>query len=154
MGRMYTTEVNAVAVTAAQDFFEVNAPSDGVVVIHSAFIGQTSDAGDAAAEILGVQISRTDNSVAGSGGSVVTARPHEVGDSAFGGTTEVNNTTQTTVTTELRSEAFNVQAGWFYQPAPGERIVISPSGTVVVEITVPADSLTMHGSITFEEIGG
>jgi len=151
---MYTTEVSAIAVTAAQDFFEINAPADSAVILHSCFIGQTSDVGDAAAEILGVQISRTTNGVAGSGGTVVTARPHAVGDSAFGGTTECNNTTQTTTTTEIVSEAFNIQAGWFYQPAPDERIVISPSTTLVIEITAPTDSLTMHGRVTFEEIGG
>lgn len=153
MGRMYTAEVNAVAVTAAQDFFEINAPADAIVVLHSCFLGQTSDAGDAEAEMLSVQISRV-GGTAGSGGSSPTVNPHQLGDSAFGGTVEANNTTQVGTPVELYSETFNVQAGWYYVPTPEERFIISPSGGIVVEITAPADSLTMSGRITFEEIGG
>lgn len=154
MGRMYTASVGAVAVTAAQDFFELVAPSDAVVVIHSIYIGQYTDAGDSEAEMLPVQINR--NTASGSGGSALTARPHEVGDAAFGGTVEANNTTQAGGTeTVLVQEAFNIQAGWFYKPTPEERIVLSPSGQIVVELPVaPTDSITMQGSITFEEIGG
>ena len=154
LGRMYTAQISAIAVTAIQDFIEVNCPSDAVVVIHSIRIAQYSDVGDAAAEMLPVQISRSTGS-AGSGGTVPTARPHNVGTAAFGGTVEVNNTTQAGTTVVLLSEAFNIRSGWFYNPPPDERVVISPSGIVVVELPVaPADELTMEGSITFEEIGG
>ena len=154
LGRMYTAQVSAVAVTNIQDFFEVNAPADSVVVIHSIRIAQYSDVGDAAAEMLPVQISRSTGS-AGSGGTIPTARPHHLGDAAFGGTIEVNNTTQAGTTVVLLSETFNIRSGWFYNPAPDERMVVSPSGIVVVELPVaPADELTMEGSITFEEIGG
>jgi len=153
MGRIYTASVS-VAVTAIQDFFEVNAPADAAVAIHRIFIGQSSDAGDAQAEMLRVQISRS-TGTAGSGGSVPTARPHEVGSPAYGGTVEANNTTQAGTTTVLFEEAFNVQAGWYFVPTPEERIIISPSGVLVVELpAAPADSLTMEGSITFEAIGG
>lgn len=154
LGRMYTAQVSAIAVTAIQDFFEVNAPADSAVVIHSIRIAQYSDVGDAAAEMLPVQISRSTGS-SGSGGTTPTARPHNLGTVAFGGTVEVNNTTQATTTTVLLSDAFNIRAGWLYNPPPDERMVISPSGRLVVELPVaPADELTMEGSITFEEIGG
>lgn len=152
MGRIYSASVSA-GVTAIQDFFELNAPSDAIVKIHSITLGQNLDYGDAAAEGLRVQISRATGS--GSGGSTPTARPHNVGDSAFGGTVEANNTAQGTGTTVLVEDAFNVQAGWFYRPTPEEMIIISPSGRIVVELPVaPTDSLTISGSITFEEIGG
>ena len=154
LGRIYTAQVSGIAVTAIQDFFEVNCPSDAVVVIHSIRIAQYSDVGDAAAEMLPVQISRSTGS-AGSGGTVPTARPHQVGTVAFGGTVEVNNTVQAGTTVVVLSDAFNIRSGWFYNPPPDERVVISPSGIVVVELPVaPADELTMEGSITFEEIGG
>ncbi len=153
MGRMYTAVFNDVAVTAIQDLFELNAPADAVVVLHSVTIGQSSDAGDGQAEMLSVQISRCTGS--GSAGSTPTAQKHNVGDAAFGGTVEANNTTQGATATPIFSEAFNVQAGWFYRPTPEERIILSPSGRIVVELPVaPADALTMSGSITFEEIGG
>ena len=154
LGRMYTAQVSGIAVTAIQDFFEVNAPADSVVVIHSIRIAQYSDVGDAAAEMLPVQITRS-TGASGSSGTTPTARPHHLGDAAFGGTVEVNNTTQATTTVVVLSDAFNIRAGWLYNPPPDERIVISPSGILVVELPVaPADELTMQGSITFEEIGG
>ncbi len=105
--------------------------------------------------MLRVAISRAGVAVAGSGGSVPTAVPHNVGDVAFGGTVEVNNTTQASAATPIHEDTFNIQAGWFYRPTPEERIVISPSGILVVELPVaPADSITMSGTITFEAIGG
>lgn len=154
MGRMYTASFEAVAVTAIQDLFELNAPADAAVVLHSFEIGQTSDAADAEAEMLRCTISRAPTA-SGSGGTAATARPHNEGDAAFGGTVEVNNTTQATGTVVIKPIPFNVQAGCIYQPTPEERIVISPSERLVVELpAAPADSLTMSGSITFEAIGG
>lgn len=155
MGRMYTASFTGTSVSALQDLFEINAPSDAVVVIHSIRLGQSSDAGDAEAELLRVVLSRSDTTTPGSGGSAVTARPHEVGDAAFGGTVEKNNTTQAATTTGILADTWNVQAGWFYQPTPEERIVLSPSGIFVVELpAAPNDAITMEGSITIEEIGG
>lgn len=153
LGRMYTASFEEVAVSAIQDLFELNAPSDSVVVIHKCIITQESDAGDAEAEMLRMTIQRAGTS--GSAGSTATARPHHVGDAAFGGTVEVNNTTQAGTLTVLHAEAFNVQLGWIYDPSPEERIIVSPSGRVVFSINdAPADALTMSGILIFEEIGG
>jgi len=153
MGRLYSASFDAVAVSAVQDLFEVSAPADAVVVVHSVWVGQTSDAGDAQAEMLRVTIERAATS--GSLGTTPTARPLEVGDPAFGGVVEANNTTRAGTLTLLQSLPFNVQAGLFYQPTPEERIVISPSGILVVGLpAAPADSLTMSGTIIFEEVGG
>ena len=153
-GRMYTASVGAVAVSAVQDLIEVNAPADSVVIIHAIYLGQTSDVGDAAEEILQVQISRSTGS-AGSGGSTPTARPHQGGDAAFGGSVEMNNTTQAGTITVLHDDAFNIRVGWQYLPPPEQRFIISPSGTLVLELPVqPADAITMDISVVFEEIGG
>jgi len=152
MGRMYTANVS-VSVSAVQDFFEIVGPSDAITVIHKVTIIQSSEAGDANAEMLRVQISRS-TGTSGSGGSTLTPRPHEEGDSAYGGTVEANNTTQATTTTVVVEDGFHTQAGWVWRPDEGP-IVISPSGRVVVEIpAAPSGAITMQGSITFEEIGG
>lgn len=153
MGRVYVATFDQVAVTVAQDLFELNAPADAAVIVHSVTITQESDAGDAAAEMLPILLHR--GSTSGSGGSVPTPAPFSVGDPAFGGTVEANNTTQSTEGTNLHAEGFNVQVGFYYMPPPEDRIVISPSGRLIVELqAAPADSLTMNGSIVFEEIGG
>lgn len=151
-GRMYSVTFEEVAVTAVQDFFEINAPATAVVVLHSVSVSQSSDAGDAQSEMLNILYHR--GSTSGSGGSVPTARPMLVGSAAFAGTVEVNNTTQSTEGVILRSETFNVLAGYVWQPTPEERIVIAPSGRLIIELqTAPADSLTMSGTAVFEAIG-
>lgn len=150
MGRMYSAVFEEVAVTAAQDLFEINAASDSVVVVHSLEISQSSDTDS---EQLNLLIHR--GSTSGSGGSSVTARPMEAGDAAFGGTVEANNTTQSSEGNIIHSAAFNVLSGYVFVWTPETRPVVSPSGRLIIELqTVPADSLTMSGTVVFEEIGG
>ncbi len=150
-GRVYTAVFEEVAVSVAQDLFELVAPATGVVVVHSVTISQSSDAGDAQAEMKNILIHR--GTATGSGGTTVTPSPHNVGSAAFGGVCEANNTTQSAEGTFLWSEGFNVQIGFFYMPPPEDRIVIPPSGLFIVELQVaPDDALTMSGNIVFEEI--
>lgn len=153
MGRVYSASFEEVAVTAVQDLFEVVAPADATVSIHSVTITQSTDAGDAQAEMLPILIHR--GTATGSGGSSVTASPLSVGDTAFGGTVEANNTSQSVEGTFLHAEAFNVQIGFYYLPPPEDRPVVSPSALFIVELqAAPSDSITMSGTVVFEEIGG
>ena len=153
MGRMYAVVFEQVAVTAAQDLFEINAPADAIVVLHSCTISQSSDAGDSESEQLAILFHL--GSTSGSGGSAPTARPLELGTVAFGGTVEANNTTQSTEGIFLHAESFNVMAGFAYRPTPEERIIISPSDRLIIELqAAPADSLTMDGVAIIEEVGG
>lgn len=152
MGRMYSAVFNRVAVTVVQDLFELIAPADAILKIHEIHISQSSDAGDSESEQLSVLLHR--GTATGSGGSSVTPRPLEVGDSAFGGTCESNNTTQSVEGNQLSSHDFNVMSGLDIVYTPETRPVISPSALFIVELqAAPADSLTMSGTLVFEEIG-
>lgn len=153
MGRIYSASFEEVAVSAAQDLFEVVAPSDAAVIVHSVTITQSSDAGDAQAEMLPILIHR--GTATGSGGTTVTPSPLQVGDTAFGGTVEANNTSQSVEGTFLHAEAFNVQIGFYYLPPPEDRPVVSPSALFIVELqSAPSDAITTNGTVIFEEIGG
>ena len=150
MGRMYSVTFEEVAVSAVQDLFEINAPSDAIVVVHGFEISQSSDTDS---EQLNLLVHR--GSTSGSGGSTPTPAPMEVGDAAFGGTVEANNTTQSTEGTIIHSAAFNVLNGYVHWWTPETRPAISPSGRLIIELqTAPADALTMSGVVYFEEIGG
>jgi hypothetical protein len=151
MGRVYTASFTAVAISVAQDAFEITAPAVGSVIILSCHIGQYSDAGDTESELLPVNITRYATS--GSGGSTPTARPHHPSNPAFGGSVEVNNTTQGGTPVVVLSDVFNVQAGWFYKPSHEERIFIASGAILAIELPVaPADAITAAGSITFMEL--
>lgn len=155
MGRIYTAQFTDVAVTAIQDLFELVAPSDGIVVIHDLHLSQKSDVGDSAEEILNVQMT-SGQTTSGSEGSSVTPVPKEVGDAAFGGTCEANNTTQAadgTIVTHY-SWDWNIRMPFDKIWTPETRPVLSPSRRMCVELpAAPGDSITMSGTITFEEIG-
>lgn len=157
---MYTAQFSAVAVTAVQDLFEVLAPADAVVKIDNWEIFQTTDTGDAAEEILRLEIVRGIGSVtSGSGGTTVTAQPVSDGDPAFGGTIEANNTTRMAAGTgtleTLQQYGWNVRMPVQTIYTPETRPVISPGNRWTLSLpAAPADSLTMSGHITFEEIGG
>ena len=153
MGRMYSATFEEVAVTAAQDFFQILAPADSAVVVHGVVISQSSDAGDAASEQLNVLVHR--GSTNGADGSTPTPTPLNLGDAAAGTVVEANNTTQGAEGPFIHSECFNVMAGLQIWLTPETRWIISPSDLFHIELqSTPADSLTMSGSVYFEEIGG
>ena len=156
MGRIYTAQFTDVAVSAIQDLFEIVAPADAIVVIHDLHLSQKSDVGDAAEEILNIQLT-SGHTTSGSGGSAPTAIPVELGDAAFGGTVEANNTTQAvsgTIVTHY-SWDWNIRGPFDKIWTPETRPILSPSCRACVELpAAPADAITMSGTITFEEIGG
>lgn len=153
---IYTVPFSAVAVTAAQDVFELVTPAAQRIAINKIILGQYTDFGDAQAEILSVEIHRG-HTVSGSGGSAATpVRLHPWGGASVV-TAEINNTTvANTGGTLVYSDTFNVAAGFFYDPPNNkqvdERIRVDGGSRLVVRITAPVDSITMNGTLIFEEI--
>lgn len=156
MGRMYTVQFNGVAVTAQQDFFEIVAPADAVVLLHRIGLSQSTEVGDAQEEGLSILL-KSGQTTSGSGGTAPTAVPRQLGDAAFGGTTEVNNTTKASTGTIVTHYAWNwnVRLPFEHVFTPEERPSLSPSQRGTVELgTTPADSITVSGYLVFEELGG
>lgn len=157
MGRMYSVEFENVAVTAAQDFFALLPADDKPIDIHAIFLSQCTEVGDAAEEMLRVKIIRGADTI-GSGGSNPTPIRLNSGDATSGISTNcrVNDTTETSGGTplDLHSESFNIRTGWAYVPTPECRIRCRESDgfTAVALIGAPADSITMSGTLIFEEL--
>ncbi len=154
MSGIYTAVFNNVAVTAIQDLFEIVAASDAVVLLHDIHLSQNTDVGDAAEEVLRIELTSGHTS-SGSGGSAPTAIPRDIGQSAFGGTVEVNNTTQASAGTIVTKYVWNwnIRVGFDKIFTPETRPRIAPGTRMCLELpAAPADSVTMSGSITIEEI--
>lgn len=150
MGIMYSASFEEVNVTAAQDLFELLVAAAAAVKVHQVTITQSSDAGDAQAEMLPILIHR--GTATGTGGTTVTPSPTNIGDPVYSGTVEANNTTQSAEGTFIHAEAFNVQIGFYYMPTPKGQFWIPPSGFFIVELqAAPNDGLLMNGTILFEE---
>lgn len=166
---VFSAAFSAVAVSAAQDLFEIVAPANSRVRLLEIDIGQYSDSGAATAdlaaaeiEIMSIAIHRG-HTVSGSGGSTVTPANVNPYGRAAGATVEANNTTvATTSGVLLWASTWHAQAGYIWRPPedmprgldPFRRhILIKPSQRLVIRITAPADAITTNGSILFEEIG-
>lgn len=155
MARVYTVSFEAVAVTAAQDFFEITPADDHPVVLLGMTIDQSSDHGDTEEEMLRYKVIRG-HATGGSGGSAPTPRPLDPGDAAAGFTAEVNNTTiaSTGTAVDLVAGAFNIRSGLaIFWPPELTPVANQGNTTIVVRLmAAPTDSLTMSGTLWIAEL--
>ncbi len=154
-GRTYSVSFSAVAVSAAQDLFEISPADDKPVEIVGIELGQSSDAGDAADELLQISIIRG-YTTSGSGGSAPTPAPMSPASSAAGFAAEVNNTTvaNTGTAVTLQTTCWNVRGGYVQWFPEGCRPVAGQGNTtIVVRQTAPADAITMSGTLYVRELG-
>jgi hypothetical protein len=155
MSRTYSVNFENVAVTAAQDFFELTPSDDHPIKVLGLFLSQSTDVGDSEEEMLRIQIIRG-HSTSGSGGSAQTPVPLDPSDTAAGFAAEVNNTTIASAGTGLilHSDTFNIRSGlqifWTPETCP---IANQGNTTIVVRLlAAPADSVTMGGTLYVEEL--
>lgn len=157
MSRMYSVTFDNVAVTVAQDFFDIAPADDKVCVIHACYLSQSTELGDAAEEQLRIKIIRGFATV-GSGGGAYTPVPLNEHAGAAAATVRINDTTPAVVgagsTDVIWTEAFNLRTGWQFLPTPEMRPVVKQTSTrlVVSLMAAPADSVTMFGTLIYEEI--
>lgn len=154
MGRMYTASFAGVAVTAQQDLISILCTAATPVRLHACFIAQSSDAADAQDEQLRIRIQRGMTSVGSGGGTMTPCDIHNTGTAAVS-TARINDTTIASAgtITIVHEDAFNVRGGWVWMPTPEMRPVCVVSTRIAVGlVTTPADSLTMSGTLYFEEL--
>lgn len=159
MGRMYTVSFTGVGVAAQQDLFELTAASNRMLKIHAVELSQSTEVGDTAEEGLSILFRRGSSATtSGSGGSSATPVPNETQQGAAGFTAEINNTTRMSggAITTLISTNWNERispALWNWSESPMMPVVGISERFTVELATVPADSVTMSGTIWVEEIG-
>lgn len=154
--RIFTVEFEAQAVTAQVDFFELTPADDKPLEIIGLFLGQSSDVGDAASEILRYRVIRG-HATGGSGGAAPTPRPVDRSASAAGFAAKTCNTTIASTGTplNLHSDVFNIAVGLqLWLPEGCEWAASQADTTIVVRLmAAPADSLTMSGTLYCREQG-
>jgi hypothetical protein len=150
----------AIAITAQQDFYEIQSPTDAVTKVHRIILSQLTEVGDAQEEQLSIRVNRGTGTVtSGSGGTTLTPQPIEAGDVGYGGVVEINNTTKMAVGTgtlvNLGEYSWNVRMERDFVYTPEGREVISPGSRLTFELaTTPADPITVKGTVEIEEVGG
>lgn len=150
MGRMYSVSFTEVAVTAQQDLFQIEAVTVPAI-IHAVYLSQSSDVGDAAAEGLSILIRRVTDALT----NVTAEAQLDTGDAAANADLNVNDTTElVTGAQNVHTEVWNIALPFVYLPPPELRIIIPIDDVITVNLnTTPADSITMSGTMYFEESG-
>ena len=154
MARIYSVSFSEIAVTAQQDFFQIEAVAVPVSIL-SVYISQSSDVGDSAAESLSILIRRATDALT----NVKSEAKLDTGSASANADLNVNDTTELVTGTKIiHAEAWNIAFPFVWTPPvykgiPQELIV--PVGEVVVVNlnTTPTDELTVSGTMYFAEEG-
>lgn len=157
-GRIYSVTFDRVAVSAAQDLFEISPAANKACRLYGLKLGQSSDYGDTQDEGLTIRIKRVPTTAtSGSGGSAPTPRTVAATSQAAGFTAETNNTTPATSsgTIELLDlDVFVVRAGTLWLPPERMGFEFVNGTLAIVDLPVgPADALTMSGTLYVIEQG-
>jgi len=156
MGRRYTVPIAAVASPAAIfDAWELLALAAKPCKLIRIVIGQSSDVGDAAEEILTCSVIRG-HTTSGSGGSTTTPQPLDDVDTAAGLVAETMNTTIASLGTAETQHVipFNIRVGLDHIFPPGSEPKIHQVITndrTAIRISAPADAVTISGYVEVEE---
>lgn len=151
-GQIFAVPLSAVTVAASSitDLFQITAGSSNPIDIIGCRISQTSDVGDAAAEMLRVQIVRRSTV---STGTALTEVKHLETSGSPTASVLGNTTAEGTIGDILADDSFNIQAGFFYNPIPEERIRVAAGGRLSFFLPVgPADELTMNATLIWMEL--
>jgi hypothetical protein len=152
-GRIYSIVFTDIAVSAAQDLFEIATPAATGVNLLGLMVGQSSDYGDAQAEGARVLVIRGATTT-GSGGASVTPVQMMPGTGASVCTCKRNNTTAATGGTpvQVHNDAFNIQSGYQFWWTPETTPRVAPSSRIVVNLpAAPTDAIQMSATLIFEE---
>lgn len=156
---VFSATFTASTVTVAEDTFALVAPSNSRIRLREIRLGQYTEFGDAAAEILSLQVIRG-HRTAGNQTTLATKANisgHSGRLTDTGTLVAVNDTGQATDTGSgaqtLISDAWNIQVPWLYDPEPEENIIVEADQRLVVRLSAPADAMTLNGTIIYEKIG-
>jgi hypothetical protein len=155
MSGIFTVQFNEVAVTAAQDLFEIVAPAAKPLVLLGYGLSQKTEKGDAEEELLTI-LFKSGQTTSGSGGSAPTPVNQDTSGAAASFTAEANNTTKAsagTIVTHL-PDSWNVRQSMRVILAEPEQIMIAAGRRFTMELlNAPTDSITMNGYLLVQEIG-
>lgn len=151
---IFKVPMSAVSVSSAQDLWHLKAGATYPLLIHEIVLSQKTLV---AVEGKDVKLIRHTTTVTqGSGGSTPTAQNINPGGASSGITAHMNDTTQASAgtLTTLHSDVWQFLNGFFWMPAPEDRIFIAPgTGFIVSLVAPPSAAMVVSGTITYEELG-
>ena len=155
MRGVYTINVQASSLADARTLLFVEAPSNMCFEILSASI---TNLDNATSEQLEAGIFRVSNSNSPSFDGAANVEKAESGDAAMSVTASgtVNGTANepTYQTTPIDRKGFNNLGGYYYDPIPEERVVISPNDSVGLRLLETPAATSFSVQMKIREMGG
>jgi hypothetical protein len=151
---IFKVPMSAIAVSAAQDLWHLKAGATYPILIHEIVLSQKTLVAVEGKDIK--LIRHTVTVTQGSGGTTPTPQNTMPGGASSGITAHMNDTTQASAgtLTTLHADVWQFLNGFFWMPAPEDRIFIAPATGFIVSLAVaPSGSMTVSGTITYEELG-
>lgn len=151
---IFKVPMSAVSISTVQDLWHIKAGATYPLLIHEVVLGQKT-----LVAVEGQDLKLVRHTVAvtqGSGGSTPTPQNVAPGGASSGCTIHMNDTTQASAgtLTTLHSDVWQFLNGFFWMPAPEDRIFIAPgTGFVVSLAAAPSATVVASGTITYEELG-
>ena len=148
--RVYTADFVEVAVTAQQDFFQIEALTTPVVFL-CVELGQTNIVTDANQEIWSVLFRRFTDGVTNDIAEALV----DLGDAALLADLAINETTELVTGTEVvHANTWNLALPYIWMPPPELRIQIEIGNGLAINLnTTPAGSTTVSGTIYLGQAG-
>jgi hypothetical protein len=145
--------MDALAFTTATDIFHLTAVADAPLSFHMLELGQHTDLGDAAEEVLRIGVYRA--VTGGSGGTALTEVAYSRSDNPVTGTAVLaNNTTASTAGTLIQIITWNIRipTQWVWTPEMRPRCDAGVDPFSFRLLAAPADSITVSGTVVWEEL--
>lgn len=149
---LYSATFDNVAVSTATDLFHLTVATDDPIILYGMTLGQTSDLGDAAEEVLRIGLYR--GVTGGTGGTAATEIAYRNSAAPAANTAVLTvNTTASTVGTLLEVITWNIRVPLMWMPIPELRTRVDAAEDPVVFrlIGAPADAVTMSGTVWWVE---
>lgn len=150
----FKVPMSAVSVSVAQDLWHIKAGATYGLLIHEVILSQKTLIAVEGKELKFIR--HTVTVTQGSGGSTPTPANTMPGGSASGVTARMNDTTAASAgtLTTVHADVWQFLNGFFWLPAPEDRIFIAPSTGFIVNLpTAPSAAMVVSGTITYEELG-
>ena len=145
------TSATTAAPTAAFDALEITLAT-GMGKLLRVYLWQTSDLGDAAEEVLRVEVIRG-HATSGAAGQTTVIAPLNPSDTAATFAAELLNTTLATTDNPvgLGVRGWNIRTDLDWLFPPGQEPCIRTTERLVVRVSAPADAITVNCSALFEQ---
>lgn len=148
---VYSGVFDNTAVSTATDLFHITAAANRPITLFGMTLGQISDLGDAAEEVLRIGVYR--GVTGGSGGTAITEQAYDVPTGPTSSAAVLTlNTSASSAGTLLEVITWNIRIPLMWFPIPELRPQVSAAEGVVAFrlIAAPADAVTMSGTLFWQ----